>query len=190
MALPLPDINPASEDHPEFPIPTQAYIEPDGYKLGSWAIVQRTTRDKGALSLERQQRLEALRGWSWEPLVEAWDEHYEELLAYVAEHGTSRVRQSYKVNGFRLGGWVHKQRNKYAEGKLSKDRQHRLETLPEWRWSRFGADTKSKRLSADDKAKFRRLAAGGRPVLELAAEFGIGRSTAYRLTASERATRD
>ncbi|MDV3136820.1 Helicase associated domain protein, partial [Mycobacterium sp. 29Ha] len=177
------------QKHPKSPLPTQAYIEPDGYKLGSWVVVQRTVHDKGILSAERQQRLEALPGWSWEPLAEAWDKHYRELLDYVAEHGTARIHQSYKLrDGFRIGGWVQKQRNKYAAGKLSEDRQRLLESLPEWRWSRWEDDTKSRRmrrLTADEKAKFRRLAAAGRPVLELAAEFGIGRSTAHRLAASE-----
>lgn len=70
------------------------------------------------------------------PVADAWEEHYAQLLEYVAEYGTSRVPQSYKIDGFRLGGWLQKQRNNYAAGKLSADRQRRLEELPKWRWSR------------------------------------------------------
>ena len=123
--------------HPESPTPTQAYKEPDGYKLGSWVVVQRTAYDKGTLSEERQRRLESLTGWSWDPLADAWDGNYGRLLDYVKTHGTSRVPPKYTVDGFRLGAWVQKQRSVYAAGRLGLERQHRLEALPKWRWSRY-----------------------------------------------------
>jgi hypothetical protein len=114
----------------------QTYTEADGYRLGSWVTTQRTAHDKGTLSAERIKRLEALPGWSWDPGAEVWEEHYTQLLDFVTEYGTSRVPQTCLVGGFRLGGWVQKQRTNYAAGKLTEDRQRRLEKLPEWRWSR------------------------------------------------------
>ena len=171
--------------NPNAALPAQACIDPDGYKLGSWVIVQRTNRDKGTLSDERQERLEALPGWSWEPLAEAWEQHYQELLDYVAKQGTSRVPQSHTIKGFRLGGWVQKQRSGYRKGRLNENQQHRLESLPDWRWGRFEDGARSKRLSGDEKADLRRLAAAGTPIPELAAKFGIGRSTAHRLATSD-----
>jgi superfamily II DNA or RNA helicase len=115
----------------------QTYTEADGYKLGSWVTWQRTNRDKGVLSEDRIKRLEALPGWSSDPGADAWEEHYTQLLDFVAEYGTSRVPPTFMVGGFRLGGWVHKQRENYRAGKLTKDRQRRLQTLPGWRWSRW-----------------------------------------------------
>jgi len=44
--------------------------------------------------------------------------------------------------------------------------------------------TKPPKLSAERQEQFRRLAATGEPVTELAAAFGIGRATAYRYLAS------
>jgi hypothetical protein len=39
------------------------YISPSGFKLGTWAKIQRQARHK--LSHERKQRLESLKGWVW-----------------------------------------------------------------------------------------------------------------------------
>lgn len=121
---------------PNASLPPQSYVDSDGYKLGSWVITQRNNRDKGTLTLERQKRLEAIRGWSWEPLTEAWEKHFQDLLDYVDESGTSRVHQTCVFNGFHLGAWVQKQRNAYRVGKLTEDQKKRLEALAEWKWGR------------------------------------------------------
>jgi superfamily II DNA or RNA helicase len=42
----------------------ETYIQPDGYKLGSWLISQRKRREK--MIPERQAQLEALPGWFWD----------------------------------------------------------------------------------------------------------------------------
>ena len=39
----------------------------EGFRLGQWAAVQRRARRKGYLRRERRERLEALKGWVWNP---------------------------------------------------------------------------------------------------------------------------
>jgi hypothetical protein len=46
-------------------VPTSQLEE--GYRLGQWVAVQRTTYAKGKLSEARVRRLEALEGWTWRP---------------------------------------------------------------------------------------------------------------------------
>ncbi|MGN7780481.1 Helicase associated domain protein [Mycolicibacterium sp. 22603] len=164
---------------------SQAYEDADGYRLGSWITTQRVAYDRGTLSADRQQRLEMLPGWSWDPLADAWEARYAQLADYVARYGTSRVPQSSDDDESVLGRWVQNQRNNFAAGKLSREQINRLEVLPDWRWSRFKAGVRSKRLNDDEKRQFRRRVASGEPILELAAEFGIGRTTAYRLVESD-----
>ena len=54
---------------------------------------------------------------------------------YVAAHGTARVPRSFRTaDGFRLGGWFHKQRSVYQTGKLSPERISRLEASEGWVW--------------------------------------------------------
>jgi len=65
-----------SEGHAKVPFD---YITKDGYKLGSWVVVQRHAHREGKLSTEQQQTLEKLPGWVWgagkdsfEYISEAW----------------------------------------------------------------------------------------------------------------------
>lgn len=39
----------------------------EGYRLGQWVTVQRTTYRKGALKPDREAKLSKLHGWNWNP---------------------------------------------------------------------------------------------------------------------------
>ncbi len=106
----------------------------DGYKLGGWVNTQRDFNARGTLDSTRQQRLEGLPGWNWDPRAAQWEEGFARLFKYVEEHGHARVPGAYKVDGYKLGGWVSQQRSTYSKGTLDSDRQHRLAALPGWTW--------------------------------------------------------
>lgn len=110
----------------------QGHIE-DGVALGSWVAVQRQKRD--ALTPERRTKLENLPGWTWSPHDARWDTMHELLRDYIEEHGTSRVPYDRSYKGTKLGNWLSLQRSNYAQGKLSTERQHRLEKLTGWKWT-------------------------------------------------------
>ncbi|MGB3770490.1 MAG: Helicase associated domain protein [Rhodococcus sp. (in: high G+C Gram-positive bacteria)] len=103
----------------------------DGHKLGTWVSIQRTHRSKGRLSASRQQLLEALPRWSWDPKADQWEDGYRHLRDYVTVHGSAEIRDDYVCDDeYRLGKWVGKQRSKWAA--LPADRKRRLEDLPGW----------------------------------------------------------
>ena len=106
----------------------------NGFPLGGWVITQRSSYAKGQLDADRQHRLEALPGWTWDTNADRWEEGFRRLQCYVDNTGHARVPTFYSVDDYRLGEWVHTQRQAQATGTLSADRRHRLQELPSWTW--------------------------------------------------------
>jgi hypothetical protein len=103
----------------------------DGYRLGEWVRNQKSRKDM--MDPDRRQRLEALRGWSWDILSDQWEEGFSHLKQFSEREGQCRVPRSYKTeDGYWLGQWVGIQR---YDDKLEPVRRRRLEALPGWSWN-------------------------------------------------------
>jgi Helicase associated domain len=106
----------------------------DGYRLGLWVSVQRRNID--TMKPDRRQRLETLRGWSWDAIRDKWEEGFSHLKQFSERVGHCRVSQSYRTDdGYRLGQWVSVQRS--VKRTMKSDRRQRLEALPRWSWNAF-----------------------------------------------------
>lgn len=66
--------------------------------------------------------------FTWQPNEELWSDRFDELLAYIKEHGNALVPQEYKDN-IALGHWVQKQRYKYKTAAISQDRIDQLNAV-------------------------------------------------------------
>jgi superfamily II DNA or RNA helicase len=111
------------------------YITSEGIKLVAWVHTQRYNKAKNLLSQDRIKRLEALPGWSWDPLTEQWEKGFKQLQSYVKHHGHSRVPNNYTAHdGFKLGAWTGNQRRNKSQKILNQDRITQLEALPKWSW--------------------------------------------------------
>lgn len=125
----------AREKHARVP---GSFITADGHRLGKWVMHQRSLRKK--LSIERASRLERLKGWTWDPLSDAWEESFRELQLFIRKEGHARVSAKYvSPTGSRLGTWVAAQRNRARRGTLSPERTDRLGSLEGWTWDPYTA---------------------------------------------------
>jgi superfamily II DNA or RNA helicase len=107
------------------------YIVTDGYKLGNWVYRQRKNKD--TIDSERRHRLEALPGWSWDVMADAWEEGFSHLKAYSEREGNCRVSAKFKtIENYSLGNWVNRQRIQKSE--YDQNYRRRLESLPGWTW--------------------------------------------------------
>ena len=120
------------EGHGHARVPLRQTV--DGYRLGVWVVNQRGLHARGALSADRERRLEGVPGWIWEPFTYQWEENFHRLLQYAERHGHARVPANYVIDGDRLGAWVASQRSSHAKGVLEEDRERRLEGVIGWTW--------------------------------------------------------
>lgn len=80
--------------------------------------------------------------------TQAWLEHFEALQEFSVQYGVADPGPAYVGPGRRrLGVWAATQRQRFADGELSKLQADLLGQLPGWDWSR---STSSRRLPWDD----------------------------------------
>lgn len=78
----------------------------------------------------QRNRLEKLPGWTLDARGVWWEEGFDHLQAYVAEHGTALLRLNLVYHGYPLGQWVSNQKTRWET--LGTERQRRLSSLPGW----------------------------------------------------------
>jgi superfamily II DNA or RNA helicase len=108
----------------------------EGFTLGKWVTTQRRAYSTGKLSKERQERLLRLPGWLWDVKDEQWEGGFAHLFKWVETNGNSALPREYvdPDDGYPVGQWVNNQRAARRRGKLSEERQRKLEALPDWSW--------------------------------------------------------
>ncbi|MDB4623426.1 helicase associated domain-containing protein, partial [bacterium] len=98
--------------------------------LGRWIGTQRGYFKNNSLEQDRIELLEAIDGWSWEPITELWEVKFQQLYSQCKVLGHARIGQKDE-----LGIWVSNQRISYSKNKLSKLQIQKLESLPQWTWN-------------------------------------------------------
>ena len=102
----------------------------EGVRLGIWVANQR--QGLARMDTSYRRHLESVKGWSWDPLSDLWEESYLRLAEFAEREGHGRVPRTHFEGGVQLGNWIKTQRiNRQQIGRV---RQARLEALPDWTW--------------------------------------------------------
>ena len=99
-----------------------------GVNLGHWVAHQRRFYNKGKLSQNRREMVDAL-GFSWDPYGDQWERNFGLLEQFQEREGHCDVPVHHEEEGIRLGEWLQRQRAKMKNGKLDESHQGRLEEL-------------------------------------------------------------
>ncbi len=113
--------------------PEKTYRTESGYRLGQWVSVQRRVRNgkaEGFLDKERIDKLDAI-GMRWESQADIkWEKGFEEAKKYSEQYGAADAPYAYVTpEGYKLGIFLTKCREKYAKGTLSQERIDRLNSI-------------------------------------------------------------
>lgn len=154
------------------------YKMPDGYRVGGWVSKQRASKD--SILPECKERLEALPGWSWNPVSDRWEEGFRYLKEFSDCEGHANPTQRHKaVDGYPVGQWVSTQR-KIKDG-MSPECKKRLEALPGWSWDAVVDQWKENfRKLQEYKAKFGSVDVPQKPVTVLGTWVHVQRRTRNR----------
>lgn len=111
-------------------------IDGETSELGRWVKARRDDFKSGRLSNEQKAKLNSLDGWVWDEQLAKFLDSVERVRRFTLVHGSSLIPRSFRdpVDGFSLGDWVHKQRQKYAREELQGDRVSALQEVAGWRW--------------------------------------------------------
>ena len=106
----------------------------EGHRLGDWVVKQRGSYRSKTLSQDRIEKLNELGPtWSWSPLEDDWNSHYNSLVDHVKKCESSRV--SSKGLDQNLGKWLVDQRTKYRKKQLTSQQIKLLESVSsDWSW--------------------------------------------------------
>ena len=101
----------------------------DGFKLGRWVNVKRTTKSNCKLDKQQIASLNDL-GFVWDVHDHLWEQGIARLRQYKAEHGHVLVPWGFETcDGFNLGHWVSRKRTTKSKGKLAKQQIASLDDL-------------------------------------------------------------
>ena len=121
------------DEHGNLEVP-KGYVQ-NGVKLYNWLadlrkLYKGANGRRGTLTEEQIERLNAI-GMRWYSKSEqAWQSGYEHAKAYADKHGSVDAPLSYVCyDGYKLGVWLSKCREKYAKGSLTDSQIKQLESI-------------------------------------------------------------
>ena len=115
----------------------QTVVAP-GVQLGRWVARARNRKRRGRLSAWLHDGLEAIPGWSWEPILDRQREVFTKLRRYVdLAAGLSPPARVGDIHA--LGKWIRMRRQDEIAGRLAPQLRAQLEAIRGWTWEQSGS---------------------------------------------------
>lgn len=108
------------------------FVTDEGFRLGAWVL--QTRKRRANLTPDRLADLAARPEWVWSAKDDAWRRSLALLRQFGEREGHTAVPPGHKESGLRLDAFVAKQRQRYHEEVLTRDRIAALEAMPGWVW--------------------------------------------------------
>uniref|UniRef100_A0A6V2SQE4 Helicase-associated domain-containing protein n=1 Tax=Heterosigma akashiwo TaxID=2829 RepID=A0A6V2SQE4_HETAK len=117
------------DKHGHVDVPLKTFWGEAKIDLGKWVYLQRRLKNENILSLDRVDRLNAVK-FTWDLNTEeaSWDDMVAKLSAYANEFGDCFVPKKYAPDPV-LGLWVSEQRTAKRERRLNQDQVQELEKI-------------------------------------------------------------
>src|SRR5687768_17264013 len=109
-------------------------IVPPGVRLFNFVRARRVDYADGEIADWLVQECEAIPGWSWSPVQDAYRRNLDNVRRLVRQHGWAWLRTKPIVDGVRLDRWVAHRRSEYNRGTIERWLIPALEALPGWTW--------------------------------------------------------
>lgn len=104
-----------------------------GVALGTWVGTKRAQYRRGRMAPDRIRTLEALPGWTWSAVEQAWEDGFQSLLRFLEHHGHVHVPAHYRdPDGFPLGSWVRSHRRPDGRRAMTSEQRAKLSAVPGW----------------------------------------------------------
>jgi hypothetical protein len=103
--------------------------------LGLWVSLRRRDHRRERLTPEQIRILEALPGWTWQPVADHFPKGLAAIERFARREGHASVPRGHVENGVRLGLWASNRRADRKKGRLSRDQIRALDAVPGWTWS-------------------------------------------------------
>ena len=107
-----------------------------GVQLGRWVARVRSRNRARRLPPWLRDGLEAIPGWTWEPVLE----RQREVLAMLADYLelAARIGHPASIDDIHaLGKWIRMRRTEHRAGKLGAEMTTRLAAIPGWTWEQW-----------------------------------------------------
>jgi hypothetical protein len=123
--------------------------EIEGVKLSQWCANRRAEYRRSTIPRWLSDALEAIPGWSWEPIEDHYAERIASLRAHVERNGWKNFRlQTIDRCGVPVGRWANHIREVHRRGTLPVWVVAELEAIHGWTWEPRRDRARSRRAAA------------------------------------------